>query len=220
MSATAAKTSVKKNFLGWTLSILVFSAALLAGGVSFAQAPHTIAGITLGNNISHYKNMLQTDSAMPIRHMEYLTEIEMKPFDGYKSGYIFYGNCDVPGRIIKVKLKFDREDREFFDQLLELYRKRFGKTCEYKGDPFRAFIVWKWSFKDENNNTISLILQHNSVDEDEFTSGNSVKLSITNLMEKERLCYEKAHPEEREPAKAPSGGKTTTEQDMKKFVPE
>ena len=61
---------------------------------------------------------------------------------------------------------------------------------EWRGDPFHIVIAWKWSFTDNDNNRISLILQHNTKDQEE-KMGNSVKISMTNKIEEERLCYEK-----------------------------
>ena len=49
--------------------------------------------------------------------------------------------------------------------------------------------AWKWSFVDEQkNHRISLILQHNTKDEQE-KMGNSVKLTNTTLIEEDNLCY-------------------------------
>jgi hypothetical protein len=170
--------------------------ALLFPAVGFAQAPQQIAGIRLGANIDQYKDILQMDTSLPVRHMEYLSEVEIKrPFEGYRSGYISYGNCDKPGRIVKIKLKYERDDKEFFDDLLQRFKRKFGQPDQYRGDAFRAFIGWKWSFKDKDNNRISLILQHNSADIEEYTLGNSVKLTATSLIEKEAKCYELKNPE-------------------------
>jgi hypothetical protein len=55
-------------------------------------------------------------------------------------------------------------------------------------------VAWKWSFTDKNNNDISLILQHNTRDEEE-KMGNAVKLTMWNLLEEESNCFEKKHPE-------------------------
>jgi hypothetical protein len=170
--------------------------ALLFPIMGFAQTPQQIAGIRLGGSLDQYKNILQMDTALPVRHMEYISEVELKPsFEGYRSGYIFYGNCDKPGRIVKIKLKYERSDKEFFDDLVNRFKQKFGNPDQYKGDAFRAFIAWKWSFKDKDGNNISLILQHNSADVEEYTRGNSVKLTATSLIEKEARCEELKTPE-------------------------
>ena len=57
--------------------------------------------------------------------------------------------------------------------------------------------AWKWSFVNQQNHKISLILQHNSKDEQEKI-GNSVKLTNTTLMEKDLLCYKNKQLDYRE----------------------
>ena len=189
--------------------------------MSSAQAPQQIAGIRLGANIDQYKDLLQMDTALPVRHMEYVSEVELKPsFEGYRSGYIFYGNCDKPGRIVKLKLKYERSDKEFFDDLVKRFKQKFGNPDQYRGDAFRAFIAWKWSFKDKSGNNISLILQHNSADVEEYTRGNSVKLSATSLLEKEAKCDELKNPEPKQKLQV-KGEKGVNEQvDYQRLIPE
>lgn len=179
-----------------------------------------IAGIRLGAPINEYKDLIKEETTLPIRHMEYISEVEMKPLEGYKSGYIFYGNCSKPGKIVKVKLKYLRDDREFFNDLLNIFKKKFGKATEFKGDPFGGLIAWKWSFIDEEKNRISLILQHSSVDEEEYTSGNSIKMAITSAIEKERECYKAKHPEEETGERVGSKDKLKDIKDLDKFIPQ
>ncbi len=62
------------------------------------------------------------------------------------------------------------------------------------GDPFHIMIAWKWSFTDKDGNNISLILQHNTRDEEE-KQGNAVKMTMWNLMLEEERCFEKKYPE-------------------------
>lgn len=206
-----------KKVLGSTLVVC----ALLFPALSSAEAPQQIAGIRLGAGIDQYGDLVRMESSLPVRHMEYLSEVELKPpFEGYRSGYIFFGNCDKPGRIAKIKLKYDRDDKEFFDELVQRFKRKFGEPDQYRGDAFRAFIAWKWSFKDKNNNKISLILQHNSADVEEYTQGNSVKLSATTFIEKEAVCYEQKNPEAKR-TQGPKAVKKSREQiDYQRFIPE
>jgi hypothetical protein len=67
---------------------------------------------------------------------------------------------------------------------------------EWRGDPFHVLIAWKWSFTDSQNNQISMILQHNTKDEEEKL-GNAVKITLTNLLDQERICFEKKYPDYR-----------------------
>jgi hypothetical protein len=153
--------------------------------------------------------------------MEYISEVELKPsFEGYRSGYIFYGTCDKPGRIVKFKLKYERSDKEFFDELLQRFKQKFGEPDEYRGDAFRAFIAWKWSFRDKDGNNISLILQHNSADVEEYTRGNSVKLSATSLIEKETKCDELKNPEPKQTQQEKPRKGSLGQADYQRFLPE
>jgi hypothetical protein len=175
-------------------------------GISLAQAPHQVGGFTLGKNIADYTEMLNMDSALPMRHMEYLKEVEIKEMEGFKSGLIWYGTCARPGQIVRIKLKYADSTKKFYRKLLELCKERFGEPTEWRGDAFRVVIAWKWSFTDSENNHISMILQHNTKDEEE-KKGNVIKLTLWNLMEEEHLCFEKKHPELRKKSRKQGHGK-------------
>jgi len=153
------------------------------------KAPINLGGFTLGNEISQYQELLETGSFQKIRYNEYITEAETRPLSGFKSGLIAFGLCEKPDRIVRIKLKLQNSSKAFFDELLKRYEKRFGEPDEYRGDPFKTVIAWKWSFKDKALGKISLILQHNTLVQDEKV-GNAVKLSLTGQIEKERECFE------------------------------
>jgi hypothetical protein len=207
--------------MGKILLFTVVLSGLLLPATILAQAPLQIAGIQLGANIDQYKDILQMGTVLPVRHMEYLSEAELKPsFEGYRSGYIFYGNCEKPGRIVKVKLKYERDDQEFFDSLLKQFKKKFGEPTQYRGDAFRAFIAWKWSFTDKDKNKISMILQHNSSDVEEYTTGNSLKLTAISLVEKEARCHEQKNPEGKQGGSKKPPKKPGEQTDFSRFVPE
>ena len=172
--------------------VLLVLVLQMVPGVVFAapaDAPHQVAGIVLGTPLDQSRHLINMQSAQTVRLMEYLSEAEMKPVPGYRTGYVTFGTCSADSPIIKIKLKYLRDDRPFFDELLKLFEKKFGKATKYKGDVFGGFLAWKWSLKDKAGNDISITLQHNSTDDDEYTSGNSLKMSITNLIRKERECY-------------------------------
>jgi hypothetical protein len=204
------------------LCVLVVAAPLFCSSPSHAEAPRKIAGFGLGMNINQYQDLLRMDTAIPIRHMEYLTEVETAKIEGYKSGYISFGTCAQPGRIVKVKFKYEVPDKWFFDELLKRFEKRFGKPSEWKGDPFRTLIAWKWSLKDPQKNIVSMILQHYSGEDEEFTRGNSLRLTIREFLDEEQQCYEKKFPEPPDTHEQP--GKWRAEDknriDYSRFVPE
>jgi hypothetical protein len=173
--------------------LLVNMAFFLFASISLAQAPQQVAGFTLGRDISKYTEMVKMDTALPIRHMEYLKEVEIKKVEGVKSGLIWYGTCARPGRIVRIKLKYADSTKAFYKNLLERFKERFGEPTEWRGDAFHVVIAWKWSFTDRENNHISMILQHNTKDQEE-KRGNAVKLTVWNFIEEERICFEKKYP--------------------------
>jgi hypothetical protein len=94
-----------------------------------------------------------------------------------------------------MRFKYTNGSKKFYDELLKRYNARFGKPSEWRGDPFHITIAWKWRFVDQAGNTISMILQHNTKDQDE-KKGNSIKMTMWNLLEQESRCFEKAHASE------------------------
>jgi len=181
-------------------TILFITVILFFYGVCFADAPHGVGGFVLGKHINEYKGMVKMETAMPIRHQEHLHDLAIKEIEGFKSGYISFGNCSELGRIVRIKLKYLDSTKKFYNLLLKRFKKRFGEPSEWRGDSFHIVIAWKWSFIDNDNNRISLILQHNTKDQEE-KMGNSVKLTTTNMIEEERLCYEKKFDESGKPIK-------------------
>ncbi len=197
---------------------LLCLAVFLAGaGDAMAEAPHEIAGFVLGKNVSEYGDKLKMDTVLPIRHAEFLKEVEIKPISGYKSGAVVYGDCAHPGQILKISLKYADPSKEFYEKLLEKYRERFGKPDHWRGDPFHVVLAWKWSFTDEQGNRIGLILQHNKEDSSEKL-GNVVKFQMYNLREEELECFENKYPSEGKPDPE-QVGKVENPSDWSNFVP-
>jgi hypothetical protein len=128
------------------------------------------------------------ETALPIRYMENIEEVELKPIEGFKSGMIGYATCSAPGQIVRIKLKYQESSKKFYDKLLKRIKDKYGEPLEYRGDPFHILISWKWSFVDEAGNRISLTLQHNSMDTEEKI-GNAIKLTMTSLIEEDQRCY-------------------------------
>ena len=160
----------------------------------WADAPHELAGFAIGGRVDDFKDQVEMDTALPIRYLESLKEVEAKYIKGFKIGLVTYGTCIEPSRIVRLKFKYADNSKKFFDKLLERYKANLGKPDEWRGDPFHIVIAWKWSFKDKDGNNISLILQHNTRDEEE-KQGNAVKMTMWNLMLEEGRCFEQKHPE-------------------------
>jgi hypothetical protein len=175
---------MKKRLL--FISILVYlgaSAICLAG-----EAPHQVGVFILNRDIADFKDYVIMETALPIRYMENIEEVEIKPIKGFKSGLIAYASCTAPGHIVRIKLKYKDSSKKFFGNLLKQVKKKYGEPDDYLGDPFQILIAWKWSFSDNDGNRISLTLQHNSQDVEQ-KMGNAVKLTMTNLLEEDRRCH-------------------------------
>jgi len=183
---------MKKKIVLWNLfALFLLSTACLA------DAPHTVGPFVLDRNIADFKDYVIMETALPIRHMENIEEVETKPIKGFKSGLIAYATCTAPGHIVRIKLKYLDSNKKFYEELLKRIKKRFGDPIEYRGDPFHIVLEWKWSFVDKDNNRISLSLQHNTGDETE-KRGNSIKLTMWSLIDRDRLCYKEKELDQRE----------------------
>ena len=181
------------KILSFVLTLFFF----IAAGIAFAEAPHQIGGFVLDQDIKKFEDRVIMDTALPVRYAENIEEVEIKFTQGFKSGLISYGTCARSGNIFRIKLKYADSSKKFYKDLLKQFKKRFGEPAEYRGDPFKIVDAWKWSFVDRQNHRISLILQHNSKDEQE-KMGNSVKLTNTTLMEEDLLCYKNKQLDYRE----------------------
>jgi hypothetical protein len=177
--------------------VFVILIVIGTGGACLAEAPHQVGPFALNKDIAEYQDYVIMETALPIRHMENIEEVETKPIEGFKSGIIAYGTCTAPGHIVRIKLKYIDSSKKFYEELLKRIKKRFGEPSEYRGDPFHILVGWKWSFVDKDNNKISLTIQHNTLDQEE-KKGNSIKLTMTNLIERDRLCYKEKALDQRE----------------------
>lgn len=180
--------------------VVIMVAGIMAAAGTYGLAgetPLSIAGFALGRPIGEVSEKVFMETALPVRYMENLQEVEIVPLEGFKSGLIAFGTCRKPSTIVRIKLKYADGSLKFYDELLTRFKQRFGEPDEYQGDPFRVFISWKWSFKDQNQNPVSLVLQHNLKDEDEKI-GNAVKLTLPNQLEADAQCYAQQKPNRRE----------------------
>ena len=177
-------------------AVLAAAVAAAAPGPA-AEVPLSVAGFTLGRPIESVADRVIMETALPVRYMENLHEVEIKPIPGFKSGLIVFGTCRQPPTVVRIKLKYEDASLEFFDELLRRFKTNFGDPNEYQGDPFRVFISWKWSFADALGNRISLTLQHNVQDEDEKI-GNVVKLTLLNRLEEDVRCFKEGRMDRRE----------------------
>jgi hypothetical protein len=174
--------------------LMVLLAGLSASPIRAAEIPHEVAGFAIGQDVATVSDRLQMETRLPLRYQEYLQEVEIKPIVGFKSGLITYGNCAQPGRIVRIKLKYDDSSRPFYDALLAQVQHRFGKPTAYEGDPFHIVIDWKWSFIDTDGHRITMHLSHNNRDTEE-KFGNAVKITLNSAITEERQCFRDKNPE-------------------------
>jgi len=158
--------------------------------------PLSAGGFTLNSSIENYE----------FEHLgNYLDEVIFTGLKGFRKGFITYGTCQSPGKILRIKLKYQEKSTSFFNDLLTRYREKFGDNPSFDGDPFGNVKSWKWSFIDEQGRRINLELQHNLRDTDE-SIGNMVKLSMPELMNEERLCFNRLHDNDDDSVTKPSEG--------------
>ena len=203
-----------------TIIICLNIAAFVVCAVSIAgEAPHQIGVFVLNENISKFKDYVIIETALPIRHMENIEEVEIQPLKGIKSGLIAYATCTAPGQIVRIKLKYQDSSKKFFENLLKRIKKKFGNPKEYRGDPFHILISWKWSFVDKDGQRISMTLQHNSTDTNEKI-GNAIKLTMTSLIEEDRQCHRAKALDQREKLRRRKWKKMASDKaDWNLFVP-
>lgn len=158
------------------LSLLNTANPLLA---EKAKAPHEIAGIALGSDVNDYPDIVQNN---------FLQEVVVTDWHGFRKGTISYGTCKNIDQILKMDMKYDETSEEFHKQLLGKFRAQFGEPDAWQGDSFGVMRIWKWQFIDDNNNPVSLVLQYNGKNSNE-TIGNMVRLSYPEKIAEERLCF-------------------------------
>lgn len=143
------------------------------------NVPHEIAGISLGTSIDNYPDILQNN---------YLQEVVVTDWHGFRKGVISYGTCKYIDKILKIDMKYEDKSNNFYQKLLTAFREKFGEPAAWTGDSFGVMHVWKWQFIDNEQNRVSLSLQYNGKNSNE-TIGNVVKLAYPGKMEEERLCF-------------------------------
>ncbi len=190
---------------------------LTVPGLAHGNFPVHLGGLTLGDDIANYHHLINMETCREVTFNEYIAEGEIFTPPGFKSGLVAYGLCDRPNKILRIKLKYENSSKRFFNQLLKEYKKQLGDPTEYKGDPFQTLIAWKWSFSNKDNETISLILQHNVMVADEKI-GTAVKMTLTSQLEKERACY-MANPPEPEKKRMNNAPQLTKKEMWRLFVP-
>lgn len=181
--------------------------------VRAGEVPDELAGFRLGGHFKDVKERVRAETMLPLRFSPFIHEVETVDIPGYKFGLLWVGNCSLPGRIVRIKMKYANPTKAFYKELLERLEDRFGKPDEWRGDPFHIFEAWKWGFKDKNGNDISMILEHDAGEGPE-TMGNSIKLTMWNLVENEKRCYRRKNPD------SVAGKASTPSVDVDRLIPQ
>jgi hypothetical protein len=193
---------------------------LLLPGVSSADAPKSIAGIGLGANVSQLADKVDMSSAIPLWRSEYLSKVSLKSIDGFRSGYVVYGNCKNKGQVVRIKLSYDDESEELYNRLQTELTKKYGKPAEWRGNPFGTLKIWKWSLKDSSKNSISIILERYEGEDDSFTPGNSIRLTNGTLMAEEKACFEASQKSDDKGAAARRAAASSATKDLSPLLPQ
>ncbi len=177
-------------------ALLTALALLIACAVpALAQkAPTSIAGVRLGTDIATIQAQLEPGLTETELDTRYITTYALKPTAGLRSCYVSAGNCEAPGRIVRVKANYEDDSRELFEGLLALLKKRYGEPRQWRGNAFGSLRVWKWSLHDPELGPVSIVLQHYNGDDDAFTKGNSLRIAATGLMAREKQCLRAKQP--------------------------
>lgn len=163
-----------------SIFVLSFLTCILHGNLYASNnVPHEVGGFSLGSDISEYPDAMDTN---------YLKEMVITDWRGFRKGIISYGICKHSNKILKIRFKYENSDKKYFHKLLKEFEKMYGEPDEWKGDSFGILHVWKWYFIDTDKKKVSLTLQHNLRNPNE-TIGNMVKLSYPDLLDEERLCF-------------------------------
>jgi hypothetical protein len=176
----------------------------LASSVQAQVFPTSLGGIVLGEDISSIRDICRMHTEIPLSQERHLLEVQLVPHHapGVRSGTVAYANCAEVGRIVRIKLKFENDSREFFEDLLRRYRERFGRPIEWRGDPFQTVVSWKWSFHDARGEQVNLELTHSR--EGDSKTENSVKMTLRSLWVREDACQDAKSASESRPGTAPT----------------
>lgn len=163
------------------------------------KIPGGIGGIMLGDKIDKHREGMLQQTGFVDPEEPYLTHYELNPPPGYKAVTVSTGNCLNKGKILRIKMKYAREDNDFFKMLKNSIEKLYNATPTYGGDPFHIYELWKWRFETDSGTVVILSLQRYMGNDEEHPHGNVIKLSLFSEIVKERLCYQKQHKAERPP---------------------
>lgn len=158
-------------------SLLVLSVSVVEAKTT--ETPISIAGISLGSDVKSYPYIIESN---------FMKEVVVTDWHGFRKGTISYGICLNVDTILKIDMKYEDKSKRFFNTLLKKIKTQYGDPDTWSGDSFGLKHIWKWNFTDKDNNRVTLKLQYNDKDSNE-TIGNMVKLSYPDKIADEQRCF-------------------------------
>lgn len=173
--------------------IVVMGSLLLLAGLAmeaYAKLPMTVGGITLGDPIEKYENIIIPGTNMGNRDALFLNEMSIDPsqIPGTKGGSLSTGNSSEQERVIMIKLKFLDTSKQLYDVLEKYYREAFGAPDKWLGDAFHNVISWQWT-KKEGDDVVEIVLTYSK--DQEIRPGVSVKMVLRSAWQHEFDLYRK-----------------------------
>jgi len=174
------------------ITVLLLMAVLLSTSAAFAAEgfPLTLAGITLGQDVSKYSSCCNMEFASPMPDAPFLSEAHLKAdlVSGIRGGSLTYANCNEVGKLARIKFKFHDRSQKLFDKLVKKYTAAFGEADSYQGDTFKNVIAWQWDFA-KGDETVTLLLMWSR--EKDLRPGVSIKMTLSSLVDSEYVCFKK-----------------------------
>lgn len=159
------------------ICLLIYSPHLVIAANT--NTPISIAGISLGSDVKSYPDIVDSN---------FMKEVVVTDWHGFRKGVIGYGICLYKDIILKIDMKYEDKSKKFYNQLLKKIKAQYGDPDTWSGDSFGLKYIWKWHFTDKENNRVTLKLQFNAKDSNE-TIGNMIKLSYPDKIAEERRCF-------------------------------
>lgn len=159
----------------------------------YAALPLRLAGITLGDSITAYADVIIPETAMGNRDIPCLDEVDLDPskIKGIRGGSLSYGNTHTPGKLVGIKLKFLDRSEELYEALEREYREAFGDPDGWLGDPFHNVVSWKWVMK-EDGEIVEIVLTYSK--DTELRPGVSIKMTLRSQWQRELDAYKAKRP--------------------------
>ncbi len=173
------------------VSLFVLAVMLSAAAAPCeTKTPREIAGLVLGADVKDLQQRLDMTKAVPLWDKPYLTRANILPTKGFRGGYVLYGNCANPGKIVRIKLKYKDKNPGFFQKTGRLLTTRYGDPRPLISDQGGLYLGMAWKFGDHKVGVTALLLEHSAGDDAESSEGNSIRLTDNALLDQEEKCYE------------------------------